>query len=141
MSHTPVDLEDNKDLQEKRVPHAVPDVSELSQGRGYSHRWTRRLLTWGVESRGMLYYFVRGVSSDCGIEGIQPVPPEERTDRQFSKIFFIFFSMNTNILSLVLNLFPTTVCRLTVHKIFRRNPRTCRVWPGRARFLPGYFIL
>ncbi|KAF8067891.1 cytosine-purine permease [Lyophyllum atratum] len=70
-----LDLEDNKDPQGK---------SELSEGRGYSHRlgWTRRLLTWGVESRG-----------------IQPVSPEERIDSQFSKIFFIFFTMNTNILS------------------------------------------
>lgn len=39
--------------------------------------WSKRLLNWGVEARGIL-----------------PVPPEERTDRQFSKIFFIWFSSN-----------------------------------------------
>ncbi|KAF9459715.1 NCS cytosine-purine permease [Collybia nuda] len=48
----------------------------------HKSRWTQRLLTWGVESRG-----------------VWPVPIEERTDTQFSKIFFIWFSANTNILS------------------------------------------
>jgi purine-cytosine permease-like protein len=33
--------------------------------------------------------------------GVWPVPTEERTDAQFSKIFFIWFSANTNILSCV----------------------------------------
>ncbi|KAI0037227.1 NCS cytosine-purine permease [Vararia minispora EC-137] len=42
----------------------------------------RGLLRWGVEERG-----------------IHPVPFEQRTDREFSKIFFIFLSANTNILS------------------------------------------
>lgn len=31
--------------------------------------------------------------------GIWPVPPEERTDTQFFKIFFIWFTANFNILS------------------------------------------
>ncbi|KAF8636998.1 hypothetical protein AX17_003111 [Amanita inopinata Kibby_2008] len=48
----------------------------------YSDRWTRRLLAWGVESRG-----------------IRPVPLEERTDTHVYKIFFIWFSANFNILS------------------------------------------
>ncbi|KNZ73582.1 Purine-cytosine permease FCY2 [Termitomyces sp. J132] len=45
--------------------------------------WARWLLTRGVESRGR----------------ILPVPPEERVDTQFWKIFFVWFSMNVNILS------------------------------------------
>ncbi|EDQ98144.1 NCS cytosine-purine permease [Laccaria bicolor S238N-H82] len=48
----------------------------------YTDRWTRKLLSYGVESRG-----------------IQPVPVEERTDTQFSKIFFLWFSWNVNILT------------------------------------------
>jgi NCS1 nucleoside transporter family len=48
----------------------------------YSDKWGKQLLTWGVEARG-----------------IRPVPMEERIDKQFSKIFFIWFSMNFNILS------------------------------------------
>ncbi|PPQ78416.1 hypothetical protein CVT25_011891 [Psilocybe cyanescens] len=43
---------------------------------------TRKLLTWGVESRG-----------------ISPVPLDERVGHPFSKIFFVWFSMNFNILS------------------------------------------
>ncbi|PFH47937.1 hypothetical protein AMATHDRAFT_76967 [Amanita thiersii Skay4041] len=42
----------------------------------------KKLLSWGVESRGII-----------------PVPIEERTDRTVSKIFFIWFSANFNILS------------------------------------------
>jgi len=45
-------------------------------------RWSRQLLRWGVEERGIL-----------------PVPPEERTDRHYSKVFFVFLSANFNILS------------------------------------------
>jgi hypothetical protein len=44
--------------------------------------WSRRLWTWGVEVRG-----------------IHPVQESDRTDTQFSKIFFIWFSANFNILS------------------------------------------
>ncbi|KAI0938693.1 hypothetical protein AcV5_000314 [Taiwanofungus camphoratus] len=45
-------------------------------------RWGRKLLSWGVEARGIL-----------------PVPPEDRTDTQYSKLFFIWLSFNFNILS------------------------------------------
>lgn len=33
--------------------------------------------------------------------GIYPVPPEQRIDRQFHKVFFVWFAMNFNILSYV----------------------------------------
>ncbi|KAJ7634710.1 permease for cytosine/purines, uracil, thiamine, allantoin-domain-containing protein [Roridomyces roridus] len=46
-----------------------------------SPAWHRRLLTWGVEERG-----------------IRPVTLEERTDPQYSKIFFIWFTASTNLL-------------------------------------------
>ncbi|CAE6525100.1 unnamed protein product [Rhizoctonia solani] len=45
-------------------------------------KFLKRLKTWGVESRG-----------------IYPVPPEHRTDPQFSKSFFVWLSSNLNILS------------------------------------------
>ncbi|KAF9236040.1 permease for cytosine/purines, uracil, thiamine, allantoin-domain-containing protein [Melanogaster broomeanus] len=44
--------------------------------------WARALLRWGVEDRGTV-----------------PVPYDDRTDTQFYKIFFVWFSMNFNILS------------------------------------------
>ncbi|TFY67454.1 hypothetical protein EVJ58_g1602 [Rhodofomes roseus] len=45
-------------------------------------RWRQQLLRWGVEERGIV-----------------PVAPEDRTDRHYSKVFFVFFSANFNILS------------------------------------------
>ena len=70
----------------------------------YSNRWTQRLLEWGVEARGE-YTFSRDTICYIGhihrCLGILPVPPEQRTDRQFSKIFFIWLSANCNILSYV----------------------------------------
>jgi NCS1 nucleoside transporter family len=47
-----------------------------------SHPLARSLLSWGVEERGTI-----------------PVPEEERMDTQYYKIFFVWFSMNFNILS------------------------------------------
>ncbi|KAG1867285.1 permease for cytosine/purines, uracil, thiamine, allantoin-domain-containing protein [Suillus subalutaceus] len=47
-----------------------------------SHPIARSLLSWGVEERGTV-----------------PVPEEERVDTQYYKIFFVWFSMNFNILS------------------------------------------
>ncbi|KAI9568089.1 permease for cytosine/purines, uracil, thiamine, allantoin-domain-containing protein [Boletus coccyginus] len=41
----------------------------------------------------------RGYHYGAEAQGTQPVPPEERTDIQFYKIFFVWFSMNFNILS------------------------------------------
>ncbi|KAG1801269.1 permease for cytosine/purines, uracil, thiamine, allantoin-domain-containing protein [Suillus variegatus] len=47
-----------------------------------SHPLAKSLLSWGVEERGTI-----------------PVPEEERMDTQYYKIFFLWFSMNFNILS------------------------------------------
>ncbi|KAJ7073534.1 permease for cytosine/purines, uracil, thiamine, allantoin-domain-containing protein [Mycena belliarum] len=60
------------------------DVQQDHVEKGDPYRepgWQRRLLQWGVEARG-----------------IRPVSLEERTDPQFSKIFFIWFSASFNLL-------------------------------------------
>ncbi|KAF8898130.1 NCS cytosine-purine permease [Gymnopilus junonius] len=44
--------------------------------------WMKRLATWGVEERGIV-----------------PVPLEERTDEQYSKLCFVWFSSNLTILT------------------------------------------
>ncbi|KAF8991747.1 hypothetical protein BDQ17DRAFT_269380 [Cyathus striatus] len=60
----------------------------LTEFRGaYEHAddrepWCKNLLNLEVEARG-----------------IQPIPQSERTDAQFSKIFFIWFSANVNVLT------------------------------------------
>ncbi|KAI0797398.1 cytosine-purine permease [Irpex lacteus] len=78
------DLEDRKS---SKVPVDVEkdfrSVSDETQdGFYYNPPMMRKLLTWGVEARGIL-----------------PVPPSQRTDTQYSKIFYIWLSANFNILS------------------------------------------
>ncbi|KAJ7485496.1 permease for cytosine/purines, uracil, thiamine, allantoin-domain-containing protein [Mycena latifolia] len=59
------------------------DVQQVEKSDPYrvAPGWQRRLLQWGVEARG-----------------IRPVSLEERTDPQYSKIFFIWFSASFNLL-------------------------------------------
>jgi cytosine/uracil/thiamine/allantoin permease len=54
----------------------------LNLQTGQDGKLSKRLLRYGIETRG-----------------IHPVPVEQRTDPQFSKIFFIWFTANFNILS------------------------------------------
>ncbi|EJF63789.1 NCS cytosine-purine permease [Dichomitus squalens LYAD-421 SS1] len=61
---------------------SVHDYTYAQRDWHYSHRWTRRALQWGLETRG-----------------ITPVAERERIDTQYSKIFFIWLSANFNILS------------------------------------------
>ncbi|KAJ7090589.1 permease for cytosine/purines, uracil, thiamine, allantoin-domain-containing protein [Mycena crocata] len=59
------------------------DIHEIEKSDPYRRtpRWQHRLLKWGVEERG-----------------IRPVSLQERTDPQYSKIFFIWFSASFNLL-------------------------------------------
>ncbi|KIL56924.1 hypothetical protein M378DRAFT_434337 [Amanita muscaria Koide BX008] len=72
MDEKTIDIENSEKSLDKE---SVNDERFLSQ-------WTKRLLALGVESRG-----------------IRPVPPEERTDTQLFKLFFIWFSVNCNALA------------------------------------------
>ncbi|EGO03321.1 hypothetical protein SERLA73DRAFT_165054 [Serpula lacrymans var. lacrymans S7.3] len=65
-----VDIEKDSALRSDSPAHEVPTIASPT------------LLSWGVEARGTV-----------------PVPLEERTETHFSKIFFVWFSMNFNILS------------------------------------------
>ncbi|KAG5826885.1 hypothetical protein H9Q74_003011 [Fusarium xylarioides] len=67
------------------------DVSEAeSQVLSRSTIWVDRLRRWGLETRGM-----------------QPVPIQERTDTRFINIFFMWFTMNVNILPIVTGMLGT----------------------------------
>ncbi|EAU81390.1 purine-cytosine permease [Coprinopsis cinerea okayama7 len=70
--------QEEKVVREKSPSPTVESVPSAV----YSDKWTKRLLKFGVEDRG-----------------IQPVPEERRTDTQFFKVFFIWFSWNINILT------------------------------------------
>ncbi|KAI0711159.1 NCS cytosine-purine permease [Cerioporus squamosus] len=58
------------------------ELSYATKDWHYSHRWTRKLLELGLETRG-----------------ITPVTQRERVDTHYYKIFFIWLSFNFNILS------------------------------------------
>ncbi|TFK47512.1 NCS cytosine-purine permease [Heliocybe sulcata] len=78
---TKLDLQ-GKNVDVEKYALSAAETREEEGGSQYLRAWSRKLLHLGVEARG-----------------IHPVPIEERTDRQFSKIFFIWLSSNFNILS------------------------------------------
>ncbi|KAH9918753.1 NCS cytosine-purine permease [Epithele typhae] len=75
MEKSGVDVEMDGGSFAERAPQAQKDWH-------YQHKWSRTLLQWGLETRG-----------------ITPVPASERVDTQYNKIFFIWLSANMNILS------------------------------------------
>lgn len=87
-------------LDRDRVDIAYDPVQAERLGIG---ALTRKLLAWGVETRGApcSVLSLSTKLTECNCAGIYPVPPEQRLDRQFHKIFFIWFSANFNILSYV----------------------------------------
>lgn len=78
------DLRDEKlsDVEKDAASKAESDVASVHGEESRYHPWLKALLSWGVEERGIV-----------------PVPYDQRTDKQFYKIFFVWFSMNFNILS------------------------------------------
>lgn len=60
----------------------VDDV-DVAESQTYSRpkRWLNKISAWGVEVRG-----------------ITPIPLEERTDKRFINVFFVWFTMSTNLL-------------------------------------------
>lgn len=73
------------DKSEKNVSlsgDAPVDVSEAeSQSLSRKDVWLNRFKRWGVETRGTT-----------------PVPLEERVDTRFINVFFVWFTMSTNLL-------------------------------------------
>lgn len=78
------DLRDEKlsDIEKDAVSKTESRAASVHSEEGRYHPWLKALLSWGVEERGIV-----------------PVPYDQRTDKQFYKIFFVWFSMNFNILS------------------------------------------
>ncbi|TFK62228.1 cytosine-purine permease [Pluteus cervinus] len=68
------------------------NIEALNTGRAGS-----RHSAWNLEVKDPQRSALIDNQLDC--TGIRPVPLEERTDTQYSKIFFIWFSANFNILS------------------------------------------
>ena len=78
---------DRMDLMPKKSPVTVrtdtqADISAVeSQTLSRRKAWLGKAARWGVETRG-----------------ITPVPLEERTDHRFVNVFFVWFTMSTNLL-------------------------------------------
>ncbi|KAI0635287.1 cytosine-purine permease [Trametes polyzona] len=70
----------SEDVEKDAV--SVGESSYAQKDWHHSYKWSRKLLQWGLETRG-----------------ITPVPARERVDTRYSKIFFIWLSWNCNILS------------------------------------------
>jgi len=81
-SPTPSPTKDHSDIE--KSAHKEEYVLEEAQPTylQFSNSWTRKLLSWGVEARGIV-----------------PVPLSERTYTGYIQLFFIWFSFNFNILS------------------------------------------
>lgn len=71
--------------EEKSSPvQTVASDIDVAESQDYRAPWHSRFARWGVEVRG-----------------VAPVPFEERTDRRFINVFFVWFTMSTNLLPCV----------------------------------------
>jgi hypothetical protein len=70
---------------EKTPPSPTVDDVDVgaveSQNRKRMPAWMSRITSYGVELRG-----------------VTPVPAEERVDKRFINVFFVWFTMSTNLL-------------------------------------------
>lgn len=73
-------VEDDTEKHPKSPAVAGADVSEDQDGYKIQ-RWLSRISSYGIELRG-----------------VTPVPLEERTDTSFINVFFVWFTMSTNLL-------------------------------------------
>jgi hypothetical protein len=66
-------------------PGTVIDIS-VAESQTYSRpkAWLNKISAWGIE-----------------VHGVEPVPLEERTDKRFINVFFVWFTMSTNLLPYV----------------------------------------
>jgi hypothetical protein len=68
-------------------PADLATAESQSQGKFpyIPEKWLSRITNWGIELRG-----------------VTPVPIEERTDQRFINVFFVWFTLSTNLLPYVL---------------------------------------
>ncbi|KAF4616321.1 hypothetical protein D9613_008493 [Agrocybe pediades] len=84
------------DGEKRMVNDTVSDEGGI-QEESSKRSLTWKLATWGVEERGIV-----------------PVPPEEQTDTQYSKMSFVFFSSNFTILTFSTGTIGPVVFQLSV---------------------------
>ena len=103
--------EEKDDCEHSEILSLDPSAAKAT------HFLSKKLLTWGVEARGEYLASCSWnstfdqstrprdiadlIRAPANLPGISPVPAKERTETRFIKIFFIWLSANTNILSCV----------------------------------------
>ncbi|KAI8945901.1 permease for cytosine/purines, uracil, thiamine, allantoin-domain-containing protein [Xylaria longipes] len=87
--------------EEKSSPNNVTiadiDVAEPQFRSPKLSPWLAKLSNWGIELRG-----------------ITPVPLEERVDKRFINVFFVWFTMSTNLLPIITGMLGTFVFGLSL---------------------------
>jgi hypothetical protein len=73
-------MDEEKSPQSRTTPAGI-DVTGSQYKASKLSPWLTKLSSWGVELRG-----------------VTPVPLEERIDKRFINVFFVWFAMSTNLL-------------------------------------------
>ncbi|KAI0205282.1 permease for cytosine/purines, uracil, thiamine, allantoin-domain-containing protein [Astrocystis sublimbata] len=82
--------EENRSSSHRVAPDN--NVAEAQSRSSEISPWLAKLSSWGVELRG-----------------ITPVPIEERIDKRFINVFFVWFTMSTNLLPIITGMLGTFV--------------------------------
>ncbi|KAL2848420.1 permease for cytosine/purines, uracil, thiamine, allantoin-domain-containing protein [Aspergillus pseudoustus] len=80
--------------------HADDDIAAAeAQGKfpRVPEKWLSRITSWGIELRG-----------------VTPVPLEERTDSRFINVFFVWFTLSTNLLPIITGMVGTFVMGMSL---------------------------
>ncbi|KAL4789137.1 permease for cytosine/purines, uracil, thiamine, allantoin-domain-containing protein [Aspergillus venezuelensis] len=85
-------------------PTSAVDIATAESAHHHSgklsrvpEKWVSRIANWGVELRG-----------------VAPVPIEERTDSRFVNVFFVWFTLSTNLLPIVTGMVGTFVMGMSL---------------------------
>ncbi|KAJ2970123.1 hypothetical protein NUW58_g9792 [Xylaria curta] len=91
---------DESTEKKSSAANSTPADANIAEPQFKAYRlspWLAKLSNWGVELRG-----------------ITPVPLEERVDKRFINVFFVWFTMSTNLLPIITGMLGTFVFGLSL---------------------------
>ncbi|VUC31486.1 unnamed protein product [Clonostachys rosea] len=94
---------DERNQEDKKYLDSTAEKSVdvgVSESQDYSPKpkgWLGKVASWGIE-----------------IRGVTPVPLEERTDKRFINVFFVWFTMSTNLLPIITGMVGTLIFGLSL---------------------------
>ncbi|KAI9373903.1 permease for cytosine/purines, uracil, thiamine, allantoin-domain-containing protein [Aspergillus egyptiacus] len=77
--------------------YAEPPSITTAEAQPQAEKWLSRITKLGIELRG-----------------VSPVPLEERTDRRFINVFFVWFTLSTNLLPIITGMVGTFVMGMSL---------------------------